>query len=73
MCIRDSIKTICPLHGPVLTGDLGKYLNYYDLWSSYKAEEPEKVLVASASIHGPTRACLLYTSSPGFRPPVPAL
>ena len=28
------IKTICPLHGPVLTGDLGKYLNYYDLWLS---------------------------------------
>ena len=50
------IKTICPLHGPVLTGDLSKYLNYYDLWSSYKAEEPEKVLVASASIHGHTRA-----------------
>ena len=50
------IRTICPLHGPVLTGDLGKYLNYYDLWSSYKAEEPEKVLVASASIHGHTRA-----------------
>ena len=50
------IKTICPLHGPVLTGDLGKYLNYYDMWSSYKAEEPEKVLVASASIHGHTRA-----------------
>ena len=50
------IKTICPLHGPVLTGDLGKYLNYYDLWSSYKAEEPEKILVASASIHGHTRA-----------------
>ena len=36
------IATICPLHGPVLTGDLSKYLNYYDLWSSYKAEEPEK-------------------------------
>ena len=36
------IKTICPLHGPVLTGDLSKYLNYYDPWSSYKAEEPEK-------------------------------
>ena len=50
------IQIICPLHGPVLTGDLGKYLNYYDLWSSYKAEEPEKVLVASASIHGHTRA-----------------
>ena len=45
MCIRDR-----------LTGDLSKYLNYYDLWSSYKAEEPEKILVASASIHGHTRA-----------------
>ena len=42
------IATICPLHGPVLTGDLSKYLNYYDLWSSYRAEEPEKILVASA-------------------------
>ena len=50
------IKTICPLHGPVLTGDLGKYLNYYDMWSSYKPEEPEKILVASASIHGHTRS-----------------
>ena len=50
------IQTICPLHGPVLTGDLGKYLNYYDMWSSYKPEEPEKILVASASIHGHTRS-----------------
>ena len=50
------IQTICPLHGPVLTGDLGKYLNYYDIWSSYKPEEPEKILVASASIHGHTCA-----------------
>ena len=50
------IQTVCPLHGPVLTGDLGKYLNYYDIWSSYKPEEPEKILVASASIHGHTRA-----------------
>ena len=49
------IQTICPLHGPVLTGDLSQYLNYYDLWSSYKPEEPEKILVASASIHGHTR------------------
>ena len=44
------IQTICPLHGPVLTGDLSKYLAYY------KPEEPEKILVASASIHGHTRA-----------------
>ena len=49
------IQTICPLHGPVLTGDLSKYLAYYDTWSSYKPEEPEKILVASASIHGHTR------------------
>ena len=55
------IQTICPLHGPVLTGDLGKYLNYYDIWSSYKPEEPEKILVASASIHGHTRAAVSYT------------
>ena len=50
------IATICPLHGPVLTGDLTPYLNYYDTWSSYRPEEPEKILVAFASIHGHTRA-----------------
>ena len=50
------IVTICPLHGPVLTGDLTPYLNYYDTWSSYRPEEPEKILVAFASIHGHTRA-----------------
>ena len=49
------IATICPLHGPVLTGDLTPYLNYYDTWSSYRPEEPEKILVAFASIHGHTR------------------
>ena len=50
------IAAICPLHGPVLTGDLTPYLNYYDTWSSYRPEEPEKILVAFASIHGHTRA-----------------
>ena len=50
------IAAICPLHGPVLTGDLTPYLNYYDIWSSYRPEEPEKILVAFASIHGHTRA-----------------
>lgn len=50
------IQTICPLHGPVLTGDLGRYIGYYDTWSSYRAEEPEKIFVASASIYGHTRA-----------------
>lgn len=37
------IQTICPLHGPVLTGDLSRYLELYNIWSSYEAEEPEKV------------------------------
>lgn len=50
------IQTICPLHGPVLTGDLSRYFALYNTWSSYEAEEPEKILVASASIHGHTRA-----------------
>ena len=47
------IQTICPLHGPVLRGDLGFYLGKYDLWSRYEAEE-DGVLVAYASIHGNT-------------------
>lgn len=50
------IKTICPLHGPVLTGDLTPYLSLYQTWSSYQPEQPEAILVASASIHGNTRA-----------------
>ena len=49
------IQTICPLHGPVLTGDLSEYLGYYDTWSSYRPEEPDTVLVACASIHGHTK------------------
>ena len=54
----------------MLTGDLSKYLNYYDLWSSYKAEEPEKILVASASIHGHTRAAA-HTMAEKLRAKVP--
>ncbi|MGN0707816.1 MAG: FprA family A-type flavoprotein [Faecalibacterium sp.] len=50
------IETICPLHGPVLTGDLTPYLRDYQMWSTYQPEEPQAVLVASASIHGNTRA-----------------
>ena len=48
------IRTICPLHGPVLTGDLAPYLDKYRLWSSY-APEDDGVLIAFASIHGNTR------------------
>lgn len=47
------IQTICPLHGPVLTENLGYYINLYDIWSSYRAEA-EGVFVAYASIHGNT-------------------
>lgn len=47
------ISTICPLHGPVLKGDLREYLRLYDIWSSYGVES-EGVFVACASIHGNT-------------------
>ena len=49
------IRTICPLHGPVLSGDLTPYLSLYDTWSRYETES-EGVLVAYASIHGGTAA-----------------
>lgn len=49
------IRTICPLHGPVLSGDLTPYLSLYDTWSRYEPES-EGVLVAYASIHGGTVA-----------------
>lgn len=48
------IKTICPLHGPVLTEGLEKYLRLYDLWSQWEPEESESILIAHASIHGNT-------------------
>lgn len=50
-----NIRTICPLHGPVLSGDLTPYLSLYDTWSRYEPES-EGVLVAYASIHGGTAA-----------------
>jgi flavorubredoxin len=49
------IATICPLHGPILTENLGYYIGLYDTWSSYKPEN-SGVLVAYASIHGNTAA-----------------
>ncbi len=48
------IKTICPLHGPILTKDLGHYLEKYDIWSRYEPEN-EGVTIAYASIHGNTK------------------
>ena len=51
------IATICPLHGPVLTENLGYYLNLYDIWSSYRAES-EGVVIAYTSIYGNTKAAV---------------
>ena len=47
------IKTICPLHGPVLSDNLGYYLGLYNTWSSYQPES-KGVFIAYASIHGNT-------------------
>ena len=49
------IQTICPLHGPVLSENLGYYLDLYNTWSSYKPES-EGVFIACASIYGHTMA-----------------
>ena len=49
------IAVICPLHGPVLTENLGHYIEKYDIWSSYRPEE-SGVLIAYASIYGHTKA-----------------
>lgn len=48
------ISIICPLHGPVLTENLGYYLNLYDIWSSYRPES-EGVLIAYTSVYGNTK------------------
>lgn len=48
------IAVICPLHGPVLSGDLGRYIGLYDTWSSYRPES-EGVVIACASVYGNTR------------------
>ena len=48
------IAIICPLHGPVLTENLGYYLNKYDIWSSYAVED-EGVLIAYTSVYGHTK------------------
>lgn len=49
------IQVICPLHGPVLSEDLGYYLGMYDKWSSYTPEEPG-VCIAYTSVYGHTKA-----------------
>ncbi len=48
------IQKICPLHGPVLSENLGYYINLYNIWSSYEAEE-EGVVIAYTSVYGNTK------------------
>ncbi len=48
------INAICPLHGPVLTENLGHYLNLYNIWSSYQVET-EGTVIAYTSVYGNTK------------------
>ena len=48
------IQIICPLHGPILTENLGYYLNLYDIWSGYRVES-EGIVIAYTSVYGHTK------------------
>ncbi len=56
------ISVICPLHGPILKENLGYYLNLYDIWSSYRAEN-QGVLIAYTSVYGHTKAAVEFLAS----------
>lgn len=56
------IQSICPLHGPVLTENLGYYLGLYNTWSSYTPEE-EGVVIAYSSVYGNTAKAAQYLQS----------
>ncbi|MBQ2854787.1 MAG: flavin reductase [Oscillospiraceae bacterium] len=51
------IRIIAPLHGPVLTENLGYYINLYDIWSSYRVES-EGIVIAYTSVYGNTKAAV---------------
>lgn len=51
------IDIICPLHGPVLTENLGYYIKLYDIWSSYQVES-EGIMIAYTSVYGNTKAAV---------------
>lgn len=55
------IEMICPLHGPVLKENLGYYLDLYNKWSSYTAEE-DGIVIAYTSVYGNTRAAVIALS-----------
>ena len=50
-----TVKTICPLHGPVLEENISYYVNLYDIWSSYKPEK-DGIFIAYSSVYGNTKA-----------------
>lgn len=52
------ISKICPLHGPVLTENLGHYLNLYNTWSSYQPEE-DGIVIAYTSVYGNTKKAVM--------------
>ena len=52
------IEIICPLHGPVLTENLGYYINLYDIWSSYRPET-EGIMIAYTSVYGNTKRAVM--------------
>ena len=52
------IATICPLHGPILTENLGYYIGLYNTWSSYMPEE-EGIVIAYTSVYGNTKKAVM--------------
>ena len=57
------IQTICPLHGPVLTENLGYYIGLYDTWSSYGVET-DGVVIAYTSVYGHTKEAAELLAKP---------
>ena len=64
------IQIICPLHGPVLTENLGHYIHLYDLWSSYTPES-EGVVIAYTSVYGHTKAAVELLTNELYQRGVP--
>ena len=56
------LKTICSLHGPILSGDLSEYLTLYNTWSSYGVET-EGVVIAYTTVYGHTREAAEYLAA----------
>ena len=64
------LQIICPLHGPVLTENLGHYIHLYDLWSSYTPES-DGVVIAYTSVYGHTKEAVLLLEKELLRRGVP--